>query len=247
MQSLEYLRSFIQRQSMEYLGGHFVIAGAFTVLSKESVVGVEGFKNTTANDMEIIMSLQRHMREGKKREIILHLADPVVWTVGPSTFKTLAKQRIEWQKGICESLAFHKKMILNPKYGSYGLFVLPFCVIWSEILEPFVELIAYIYIIIGLIFGWINFYFLLLVIAIAYFISVASSLLGLLIEESSFKRFPSFYSLRRLIGYSLIESFGYRQCSIYWRIKGTLQFLRNAFSKKTKRENRAHSNHDRAK
>ena len=48
------------------------------------------------------------------------------------------------------------------------------------------------------------------------------------LEELSFRRYPRFRDIVRLLGVAVIENVGYRQLSTYWRIRGMVSKLRGA-------------------
>jgi hypothetical protein len=48
------------------------------------------------------------------------------------------------------------------------------------------------------------------------------------LEELSFRRYPRFRDLFRLLGVAVLENVGYRQLSTYWRIRGMISKLGGA-------------------
>jgi len=125
-QGLEYLRSFLQRQGWNYVGGNFVIAGAFSIFPTDVIRNSGGLASSIAEDMEIVVRLHHIMKNNKKHYRILYLPDPVACTQGPSTLSALARQRTNWHWGLLETLYFHKSMCLNPRYGFFCFFQLSF-------------------------------------------------------------------------------------------------------------------------
>jgi len=234
-QGLEYLRSFLQRQGWNYIGGNFVIAGAFSIFPTDVIRKTGGFASSIAEDMEIVVRLHDIMKDHKKKYRIFYLPDPVAWTEGPSTVSRLARQRTNWHWGLLETLYFHKKMCLNPKYGLFGLFNYPFW-IWGEAIEPIAETIGYLIIILGFIFGFINTSFFLLLFIVTLGFTFVYSLVCLLVEELSFKKYTSLKTVLMMFCLSLIENLGYRQLMIYWRLKSFFKFFKNF--KKTKLESK---------
>lgn len=225
-QGLEYLRSFLQRQGWNYLGGNFVIAGAFSIFPTELIKKLGGFVDSVAEDMEIIIRLHHQLRKKKKKYRIFYLSDPVAWTQGPSTYKALSKQRVNWQWGMLESLYCHKSMFLNPRYGFLGFFNFPFWVI-GEALEPVFEALGYILLITAWFYGYLNTSFFLMLIAVSFGFMIVYSLVCLLIEELSYKKYVSIKAILMMLFMAAIENFGYRQMMIYWRLKGFIKFFKN--------------------
>jgi cellulose synthase/poly-beta-1,6-N-acetylglucosamine synthase-like glycosyltransferase len=213
------------RNGWDVIGANYIISGAFGVFLKDVVIKSGGYGPTIANDMEIIMRLNRILRATKTPYEVVYLPDPVSWTEAPSTWKELADQRMRWHRGLLECLWFHKSMMFNPKYGIQGLLVHPFLLLF-EAIEPLVEILGYIYIIVGWIFGIVNPLFVILFLAITIGLVFIQTLFSLIIEEFSFRRYPSFRTVSLLFAYSLIENFGYRQMTLIWRARGFISFFK---------------------
>lgn len=225
MQAIEYIRAFLGRQGWDYLGGNFVMSGAFSMLSKAAVIECGGFAPTVANDMEIILRLNRVLRIKKKHFKISYLPDPVAWTDAPENLKELGRQRAGWHRGLLESIWFHKKAFFNPRLGAFGFFVYPFLVL-GEALEPVIEALGYIYIILGLWLQVIDYVHLLLLIAIIWVFTFMLTLVSLIAEEASFGKYSSLKRVASLIFFSFIENLGYRQLNLIWRLRGFKAFFK---------------------
>lgn len=225
MQSLEYLRAFLMRQGWDYMGGNYILSGAFSVFRTDAVKWISGYAPTVADDLEIILRLNRVFMATHTPYKIKYLPDPTGWTECPSTLKTLGRQRFLWHRGTMEAAWFNKELFANPKFGRYGIFVYPFLV-FGEIFEPIVECLGYIYIAFGLFLGEINLFYLLLLLAIIWGFVYIFTLCCLIIEELSFRKFPTARSLTLLFLYNLIENFGYRQLTLIWRIRGFMGFFK---------------------
>jgi hypothetical protein len=52
------------------------------------------------------------------------------------------------------------------------------------------------------------------------------SLTAVLLEEMSFRRYPKVRHLLLLAALGVIENFGYRQLTTWWRLKGVIDFFR---------------------
>ncbi|MBF8263783.1 MAG: Glycosyl transferase [Parachlamydiales bacterium] len=238
-QEIEYLRSFMLRQGLSSINGVFVIAGAFGVFSRHLILQVGGYCNSVSEDMEIIIRLHHYMKKFRLPYKIEYLPDPVAWTIGPSTLKSLGKQRSSWHFGILESLWHHKRLFFNPFYGFFGLFIFPFAVI-CEAFEPVVECIAWIYVLITLSLGLLNVHFLLLLLMVSFGYTIIYAIFCLLLEELSFRRYPSMRNLLALLGSNLVENIGYRQITVYWRLRGFWRFFKEIgrIRKESKRLNK---------
>ena len=225
MQSLEYLRSFLMRQGWDYLGGNFCLSGAFSIFVTDVVRKLGGYAPTHANDLEITLRLHHAMLASKTPYKMQYIPDPVGWTEVPPTIKVLAGQRFTWQRSTMDSFWYHRKMFFNPFYGMFGMLSFPF-LFFGEILEAIVEMLGYIYIVLGCAFGIINSWNAFLLLGIILGFTFVHTLYCLIIEELSFRKYPSPRSLFYLFVYSLIENIGYRQLSLIWRIKGFFGFFK---------------------
>lgn len=223
LQTLEYLRAFILRQGWNLIGCTYLISGAFSIYMTKWVVKVGGFA-LIGEDLEMVLKLNRYMRAKKIPYKMDFLPDPVSWTDAPSTYQEISKQRISWNRGFFGCLWCHKSLLFNPRYGRYGFLVFPF-LIYAEAIEPIVELMGIVYIIFGLYFDALNVKSLILVLVMIYFFTTAFTLMCILVEEMTFKRFEKRKSTFLLVFYSLIENFGYRQLNLLWRLHGIFEFL----------------------
>ena len=226
METMEYLRSFLERQGWDYVGGNFVLAGAFGIFRAEEIIKVGGYANTVAEDMEIIIRLHRVMKERKMSYRIKYLPDPVAWTIAPEKIRALSRQRAKWHRGLLDCLYFHKKAFLNPKYGIFGTFVYPFW-IWGEAIEPIIELLGMIYIITGFFLGIVHIHFVLLFVIVTWGFTTIFTAHCILVEEFFFQKYPSIRSMIYLIILNAFENLGYRQMNVFWRLRGCLQFITN--------------------
>jgi len=108
----------------------------------------------------------------------------------------------------------------------FAFFNYPFW-IWGEALEPLAEAIGYILVITGWIFGFLNTPFFLLLFVVTLGFTFVYSLICLLIEELSFKKYSSLKTVMMMFLLSLVENLGYRQLMIYWRLKAFVKFFKN--------------------
>jgi cellulose synthase/poly-beta-1,6-N-acetylglucosamine synthase-like glycosyltransferase len=226
-QVVEYLRAFLAaRVAYSWMNALLIISGAFGIFRKDALIEVNGFRtDTVGEDMEIVARLHRVSRRTGRRYRVVFQAEPVCWTEAPESLKMLAAQRRRWQRGTLEVLSAHRGMIGNPRYGAAGWLAMPYYLIF-EGLGPAFEFCGYAVTLVALSAGLLDWRFaqLLFLSAVAYgtLISVAAVLL----EEMSFRRYPRLRDLFLLILFAIVENFGYRQLSTWWRVRGTIDFLR---------------------
>jgi hypothetical protein len=65
-----------------------------------------------------------------------------------------------------------------------------------------------------------------LFLTLAVLLGSAFSIAAVALEELSFRRYHRFRDLMYLLGIALIESFGYRQLSAVWRLRGLVEAMR---------------------
>src|SRR5260370_11615242 len=99
--------------------------------------------------MEVVVRVHRTCREARRPYRIVYVADPVCWTEAPGSARILRRQRRRWQRGSLETLLFHRRMVLNPRYWAVGMIALPALLLF-EIIGPVLELSGDLVIAVGL-------------------------------------------------------------------------------------------------
>lgn len=228
-QVVEYLRAFLfGRVGWDVFNSLLIISGAFGLFKKDVVIGIGGYKqDTVGEDMEIVVRMHRQMREKREPYRITFIPEPVCWTEAPETLKVLGRQRNRWQRGLMDSLWTHKKMLLNPRYGLVGLFAMPFF-FFFEMLGPVVELTGYVIFAASLYFHIINIQFAVLFLLVAIVLGIVLSLIALVLEELSFRKYPKYSQVLKLFFFAIFENMGYRQIHTWWRVKGIIDFLKGS-------------------
>ena len=112
----------------------------------------------------------------------------------------------------------HRGMLLNPRYGRVGCVAMPFFT-FGEMLAPVVEVAGYLITAVGFAFHLIDVPFALLFVLVAWGYGMLLSLWAVVLEEVSFRRYGRLGDLLRLLGYAVFEAFGYRQLTVWWRLK----------------------------
>ncbi len=227
MQVVEYLRAFLfGRLGWNRLGGNIIIAGAFGLFRRESVLSAGGYLyDTVGEDMELVLRLKRLSYEQGGPGRIAFVPDPVAWTEVPESLRVLGRQRDRWHRGLADVLWRHRRMLLNPRYGVTGLFVFPYYA-FVELSAPIIEAAGLVTLALGLIFGIIDWNFAALFYLTAYGLGTALSAFTLILEDLSFHRYETFRDRALLFWWALLENLGYRQMTVYWRLRGLWKFLR---------------------
>lgn len=227
VQVVEYLRAFLfGRMGWDHLNSVLIVSGAFGMFDKETVVRVGGYRaDTIGEDMELILRMHRLLRQEGRRYRITFVPDPICWTDAPEDLHTLAKQRIRWQHGLGESLMLHRDLLFQRKGGAVSWLAMPFFYAF-ELFGPAVELAGYVFMTVAGLAGWIPWEttgtFFLLALGLGVLLSTSA----LVLEEMSFHVYPRARDLLKLFVIAVVENFGYRQLTVWWRLKGLFGWLR---------------------
>jgi len=227
LQVVEYLRAFLfGRLGWNRLGGNIIISGAFGLFQRDAVLDAGGYlHDTVGEDMELVLRLKRLSYENGGAGKIAFVPDPVAWTEVPESARSLGRQRDRWHRGLADVLWRHRAMLLNPRYGITGLFVYPYYA-FVELLAPVIEAVGIGSLALGLIFGVVDWKFAGLFYLTAYGLGTALTAFTLILEDLSFHRYDSFRDRVLLFWWALIENLGYRQLTVYWRLRGLWKFIR---------------------
>ncbi len=227
IQVVEYFRAFLSgRMIWHGVNGLLIISGAFGMFKRSAVIEVGGYRHdTVGEDMELVVRLHRRMREWKRPYRIAFVPDPVCWTEAPETRQMLGRQRNRWHRGLLDTMLLHKKMFLNPKYGVIGLAAMPYFVI-VELFGPLIEFLGYLILVVMIAMNILNLEMMILFFIVALFYGVMYSVGAVLLEEVSFQRYPKPSDLALLLSIGVIENFGYRQMTMWWRVKGFWDYFR---------------------
>jgi hypothetical protein len=117
-------------------------------------------------------------------------------------------------------------MVGNPRYGRIGLLGLPYYVAF-EALAPAVELGGLFAVLLGLVFGIVDWTFGLLFLLVALGYSIFLSLAALAVEEFTFHRYPRWRDLGVAVVAAVLENIGYRQLHAWWRLRGLIAMIRH--------------------
>jgi cellulose synthase/poly-beta-1,6-N-acetylglucosamine synthase-like glycosyltransferase len=192
---------------------------------------------TVCEDMEIIVRLHRFILDKMQHRRIAFLPHPVAWTEVPESFASLRKQRGRWYRGLRESLRYHREMLWRSKYGRIGWFALP--AFWLfEYYGPLIEIAGYLFIGFLLVMdrllgqSLISYDYLLAFLLASLGYGILVNVLAVLVGAWRFRygladrlqRHLLPFSRRRevmvLLLYAVLENFGYRQLTLYWRWRG---------------------------
>ncbi len=225
-QWIEYVRGFLfGRLGWAKIKALMIISGAFGVFNKELVIRAGGYAtDTIGEDMELVLRMyQDSIDNGKSREIDF-VPDAVCWTEAPETLKVFGNQRKRWHRGLSESLENNRSLLFAKGSGAVGWLAYPFFAL-VEWLSPFVELLGYLftaYLIVG---QRVTMPEGVLLLVVAVLLAVFIAVLGLLLDQILFPGSIRVRDVPRLVLYTILECFGYRQLNMYYKLKGACGWL----------------------
>lgn len=254
-QVVEYIRSFaVGRIAFTKYDGLILISGAFGIFHKEFIQKIGGYltqflaskivqeyggikEGTVCEDMELTVRMQRYLREKRLRKKIAYAPHPLCWTEVPETLSSLSKQRNRWQRGLIETLRYHRKMLFNGSYGFVGLFSFPYY-LFFELLGAPIEFLGYVCMPLLFFLDNFNYTYCILFFALSalygVFLSVGAVIVSVWpartsetdVSGSTLLYFKNPKDLAILLLYAVLENFGYRQLTVWWRIRGTIDYFR---------------------
>ncbi len=120
LQWYEYIINMFYKELMGKLDCVHVTPGPFCVYSTKIIKDIGMFdEDNITEDLEIALRLQ------SKNYKIVQLLNTDVKTLGPSDLRSLYKQRNRWFKGATLNAIKYRRMMLNHKYGDFGMIQMP--------------------------------------------------------------------------------------------------------------------------
>ncbi len=121
MQSAEYTFGIFVKKTFDNLAAISVLPGPFSIYRRGVFDKIGLFKHAhNTEDME--MAFRMHANH-------LHIENAhtaVVYTKVPNTLRKLLKQRTRWSQGFLQNSSDYSHLYFNPKFGDFGVLVLPF-------------------------------------------------------------------------------------------------------------------------
>lgn len=231
VQTVEYLRAFLfGRLGWNLLGGNLNISGAFGLFRRDYLTEILGYATSTVTeDFEVSVRLQRHLMEDSIKAKVAFIPDPVAWTEVPTSLKVLGRQRERWHRGLIATLVTHRKVIFNPRYGACGLVAMPYY-LFCEMLGPLVETIGLVLTLAGTAFGLLAPAYAVAFFVVTYLYGIVLSLAAILMEEATFHRYRRPADSLRLVVFAILEPLGFRQATVWFRLKAFWRYLRGDHS-----------------
>jgi cellulose synthase/poly-beta-1,6-N-acetylglucosamine synthase-like glycosyltransferase len=219
LQIVEYFRAFLAgRVAWSRIGALMIVSGAFGVFHRGRVEAAGGYEpRAIGEDFELVQRLYSRLRGRGEPCRVVYVPEVVVWTEVPERPADLAGQRRRWQRGLADTVARHRGMILNPRFGTVGLVGMPFYILF-ELLGPVIELLGYVVVPAGLALGVVSVGTGVAFAVVAVLLGVLESVAALVVAEMSERRHTRRREALRLVVYSFLDNLGYRQWLAFWRV-----------------------------
>ena len=227
-QQLEYLRSFLIGK-LGWSSSNILpnISGGFGFFDKQIMIEAGGYGcSSLAEDVDGLMRMIRYMSDTHQGFRLIQVPQTLCWTEGPSTLKTLYRQRTRWAKGLCQVIRDHSHIMFRPKYGGMGLYIMPYIFVF-EFLAPIIEMTGFIFSIWLVLTNGINWNTFWLIYILIYttsqFITVMVCLFDYTLSSARWKQEIKGYS--KLLVAGLLEPIIYHPIITLFSIIGYIQFI----------------------
>lgn len=230
-QLVEYLNAFLfGRMGFNRLGGNVIISGAAGLFLRDAVVEAGGYRrDTVGEDIELIVRLHRRECDTGRRRQIIHLPDPIAFTETPEDLGSLMQQRDRWHRGLMDTLQLHRAMMFNPAYGKVGTVVLPWYVVF-KFFAPIVEMVGYLWFTWAVIAGFVSWPVAVALLAAIFLWGVLITLQSLYVDHKTFNLYDGAKERLKLTVVALLFNLGYRQFTVFCRLRGLVRYLKGETS-----------------
>lgn len=225
-QLIEYLRAFLfGRMGWSPFNAMLIISGAFGIFYTERVITSGGYRRgIVGEDMDLVVRLHYQLRAEKRPYRISFVPDPICWTEVPQDLTSLKNQRTRWQRGLGQSLWPYMGLMFSRNGGAAGWIAMPFMLIF-ELFGPLIELLGYITMTLLWSLGLVSLDVFLIFLMASVGIGILLSINALILEELSYQLYPKTSHRLQLFMWAVLENFGYRQLTTFWRAMGLLRWI----------------------
>jgi cellulose synthase/poly-beta-1,6-N-acetylglucosamine synthase-like glycosyltransferase len=131
MQTLEYLLGIqLSKIGLASINTINNLSGAFSSFRKSFIEKTSGWRNGSAEDLDITMRLQSYFKRYKHLRI-RHCPYAITHTDAPTTVKQLYKQRLRWDGDLFYIYITRYKKRLTPRYMGWKNFIM---MVWSGVI-----------------------------------------------------------------------------------------------------------------
>jgi len=120
IQKAEYIFGIFLRKIFSHLNALYITPGPFSIFRRSVFHTIGGYRHAhNTEDMEIAMRMQKNNMK------IGNVHNAFIYTIAPTSLKTLIKQRLRWVYGFIKNAIDYRDMFFKPQYGNLGMVVLP--------------------------------------------------------------------------------------------------------------------------
>lgn len=120
IQKTEYIFGIFLRKVFSNLNAVYITPGPFSIFRRSVFRDIGGYRHAHGTeDMELAMRMQRNNMK------IGNIHNAFIYTVAPTNFRALYKQRLRWIYGFIKNSLDYRDMFFRPQYGNLGMVVLP--------------------------------------------------------------------------------------------------------------------------
>jgi len=233
LQIVEYLRAYgIGRLFFNRFNAHLIISGALGLFNRQLLLEIGGYQpHAIAEDMELVVRIHRHCAERQRPYRVRFSADALCWTEAPRTLVDLGNQRTRWHLGLLSVLRVNRRMTFNARYGAAGLLAFPF--FGLELYAPVLDALGWATLPALWAAGVLTGDWMVLWLVVAVMLSVTVSLAAVFLDAVGFALFRRPVDRLSLVACALIEHVGYRQWTVYCRLRAFYRYYRTIQLKST--------------
>lgn len=219
-QLAEYLRSFIVgRAAFGAARSVAIISGALGVFRRSDVLAIGGYTpGHLGEDLDMTVRLQRRAADMHLPSGLAHVPEALLWTEVPETRRTLARQRVRWHRGLLQVMREHRATVGNRRFGRFGMFGMTYMLLF-EYAAPVIEATGYLTLLAAIWLHAVNATVAFALFGLTLLAGFANTVQAIWLEERHFRLYHHRTDLVRLILIALAEQLGYRQLTVWWRLK----------------------------
>ena len=116
-------------------------------------------------------------------------------------------------------------MWFNPDYGVVGMFSMPYFLIF-EAAAPLIEASGYVFFAYACLAGKTHLPFAIAFFCVALFLGIFNGQLAVILEQITHHPYRGMDDWWKLLLACVLENFGYRQRTLWWRLLGFVDWLR---------------------
>ncbi|MCR8643296.1 glycosyltransferase [Paenibacillus sp. N1-5-1-14] len=221
-QIISYIHSFyVRKLTQSFFNSIVVISGAFGAFYKDILVGVNGFRSTVGEDIDITLKIHQYMKANNLKKKLVYAPEAVCYTECPENIRNFYKQRIRWQKAFVDCILIYWSKLSR----KFSVGVSLFFAIDGFILGTLTAFTTIFYVIQTLIIGD-NLLRALTLLAVTLVVNAIQIVIALYLCN----KFNSNYSIKdyvRMFLFSQLELLTYRNLLLFINIVGTFKYFDN--------------------